>query len=62
MHVDEARQDVPARQIEDGGAGWDAISGRRENGPDMSAFHFDSAINFRDAVDNVDYSDVIEDQ
>jgi hypothetical protein len=62
MHVDETREHVPARQIEDGGAARGMITGSRENSPYMSAFDFDRAPCVCDTVYNVDYGDVIEDQ
>ena len=62
MRVDETRQDISARQIEDGSAARRMIAGGWENGPNMSAFNFDRAPCLCDAMDNVDYSDVIKDQ
>ena len=62
MRVDEARQHVPAGQIEDGSAARGMIAGGWDNGSNMSAFDFDRAPCLRDAMDNVDYSDVIEDE
>ena len=62
MRVDEAGQDISARQIEDGSAARRMIAGGWENGSNMSAFNFDRAPCLCDATDNVDYSNVIEHQ
>ena len=51
-----------ARQIEDGGTARRTIAGGRENGSNLGTFNLAHAVTFRDAVDNVGSSDVIEDQ
>ena len=62
MHVYEPRQDVPATQIVDHGAGRRMIAGGGEDSPNTGTFDFDHALRQSDAARDINDGDVIQNQ
>ena len=62
VHIDEARQDVPARQIVDDGAGGSAIAGRGPDAPNAGALDLNRTVRQRDTADDINDRNVIEHQ